>query len=870
MPDKRNRCAALLKTWGAEYPVPPAVKIMPCILAPQYSLHTDARFLAKPPLTRGLLAFCANLLYGVGARFIECFAGSFSKSRSEGLMRTERCLSISTHAQERNIMNPVKRLVGLCLLLLALPLIAHTAHSYERERISVHTINLNPDHKELGPDGLAARVDSIAKIFLDDLESGTRSWDLIGLSEAYCEPQGVFKACTKTPHPCLSSDPDDSGPSIGKKLTTPCLATYLQLNKGREGTPKQTINRQKGSVGFLARGEKFEILGGLVKNRPLGGTWSRPSGKRVLGARLRIKSTGHIFPFYTTNVGSGVSRDPETAASIETKQIQDLILAIKNWWRSGDLTPLVVGTFNLTKGDQCYGLMSEHFDRVGPDVDFKGMEQIWIGKESSFPGSLGRMEVVRHETLQSFQDGHGALPDHAVSYAELLTPGPDVRDLTIGRCELANRSALDHKRKVRCDRYELTFSWNCNYLPRFTVMVDGLAYQDPRNDITYAQRLCPNSAGTMTVPMHFVVAPDSYARIVTVELERADCSRSIAIELERPSINITPYLHKGYEYTSLGSSGPEQFIRGCAEAYQDVQVMEEMLTPEKIEEHWGRRIFVHGKPIGETNNPKSLIAGFVIRYKLGFIANPVFYTIQSKAVLDPISLSAKVTKYKESEVVEPSTMEGFPRKDWIIFDGFTTQDYLDNASLTFDFEAVDDVGQRPRDRLTFYAKSLLCIVSPEYSELLVDLDSGGIKARIYDSIIKALFTDLVAQLPEHDRDLARQGFTAFKLRIADEVRDTLARIQHDKNLWSAFRKAQRDHYVDIEQEIFHQFASQASSAEAQAMIAPLREPMIKTALSTPMEILSHEALSDLKKSKTVRDVMEYLLFKESDQNSWPP
>jgi len=118
--------------------------------------------------------------------------------------------------------------------------------------------------------------------------------------------------------------------------------------------------------------------------------------------------------------------------------------------------------------------------------------------------------------------------------------------------------------------------------------------------------------------------------------------------------------------------------------------------------------------------------------------------------------------------------------------------------------------------------------------------------------------------------LARQGFTAFKLRIADEVRDTLARIQHDKNLWSAFRKAQRDHYVDIEQEIFHQFASQASSAEAQAMIAPLREPMIKTALSTPMEILSHEALSDLKKSKTVGNVMEYLLFKESDQNSWPP
>ena len=76
--------------------------------------------------------------------------------------------------------------------------------------------------------------------------------------------------------------------------------------------------------------------------------------------------------------------------------------------------------------------------------------------------------------------------------------------------------------------------------------------------------------------------------------------------------------------------------------------------------------------------------------------------------------------------------------------------------------------------------------------------------------------------------------------------------------------------VDIEQEIFHQFASQASFAEAQAMIEPLRGPIMKTALSTPIDILCHMALSDLKKSETVRHVMEHLLFKESDQNSWPP
>ena len=794
----------------------------------------------------------------------------FQTSRLEELIRAEGYPSIFIETLERNTMNRVKRLVVLCFLFFALPLFPHTTHAHERERVSVHKINLNPAHEQLGPDGLAGRVDTIAKILLDDLESGSRSWDLIGLSEAYCEPRGVFNTCTETPHRCLSRGPDDSGPIIGKNLTTDCLAGYLQVNKGRAGTPKADINRQKGTVGFVARDEKFEILDGVVNNKLLGGTWFRASGKRVLGARLRIKSTGQILPFYTADIGLGVSREPGTAASNQTKQIQDLISAVKTWWRSGDLTPLVVGTFNSTRGEKCYDSMSKDFDEVGRDFGFDGMEQIWIGKESSFPGSRGRMEVVRYETLESFADDSSALPDHSVSYAELLTPGPDVRDLTIGNGKFTNRFALDYDGKVRCDRYELTFSWNCNYLPRFTIMVDGFAYQDPRDDISYAHRLCPSSAGTMTVPMYFLVAPDSYARVVTVELERPDCSRSIDIRLERPSIKITPYLHKGYEYTAFGSSDRKQFIRGAAEAHQDVQVMNGILTPEEIDEYWGRRIFVHGKPIGEAHNSRSLIAGFVIRYKLGFVAKPVFCTIQSNAVIDPISLSARVTKNRENAVVERSTMESLSRKNCIIFDGFTRQNYLESASLTFDFEAVDDVGQRPHDRQTFYAKSLLCIVSPEYSELLVDLDSGSIKARIYDSVIKALFTDLVAQLPEHDRTPARQGFTTFRLRIADEVRDTLAKIQDDKNLWLAFKKAQRENYVDTEQEIFHQFASQASFAEDQAMIEPLRETMIKTALSAPIEILSHKALSDLKKSETVHHIMKDLLFKESDQNSWPP
>lgn len=61
MPDTRDQCGTMIKHGGLGYRMPPAVKIMPRILAPQYSLDTDARFPTKLLLTGGNLAFCVNL-----------------------------------------------------------------------------------------------------------------------------------------------------------------------------------------------------------------------------------------------------------------------------------------------------------------------------------------------------------------------------------------------------------------------------------------------------------------------------------------------------------------------------------------------------------------------------------------------------------------------------------------------------------------------------------------------------------------------------------------------------------------------------------------------------------------------------------------
>jgi len=771
-------------------------------------------------------------------------------------------------------MRPVRTFTLLWFAVFGSLALLSTAYPQERVRCTIHAINLNMAYEVIDSEDIAERLDTIASSFLRYLDSGNRSWDLIGLSGAYSKFQGTFVTLKEMSHPCRCYNAGHPGWTAGEKLTARCLANYLQKKKGwKHGIrPKIDINHQKGEIGLIAREGKFELLDGLVYQKLLGRTWFGTVRRRVLGTRLRIKDTGHILPFYATHISSGAqSFPPGTSANNSTKQIRDLVSAIKNWWHPGDLTPIVVGTFNFKRGTVCYDIMSRDFDEAGHNCGYNGIEQVWIGKEPSFPGARGRMEVVRHENPEGFENEGTELSDYSLCYVELLTPGPDVRDLTIDHCNFQSRFALGSQPKVRCDRYELKFSWRCNYIPRFTVLVNGHPYHDPQDNSNFENRLCPHNTGSVSVPMHFLVSKNSYARTVTVELERPDCSRTIELQLARPTIKVLPFLHQGYAYAAMSTLNPEQLIQGATEAYKDVQVIDESPTQDEIEALWDQRVFVHGRLIGDPHDPNSLIVGFVINYQLGYIAEPVFCNIRGDALVDPVILSATITKGQGTEMREQSIIgNDLPLENCLIFDGFTEQDYWDCISLTFDVDAIDDAGQKCHGSQTFFANSLLCIVRPDYSQLLFDLDSGSIKDRIHDSVSRELFTDLLATLTEDEKTVAQDRFTTFKKRIASLVRASLAKVQRDRSLWRAFKTAQREHYIDTEQEIFQQFASQKSFAEAWARIQPLRERMIKTALSTSIETFAHATLSDLRKAEAVSQIMEDLVPGKSEGSSWPP
>ena len=770
-------------------------------------------------------------------------------------------------------MKPVKTFALLFFAVFGLSILLSAAHAQDRVRCAIHTINLNMAYDVIYSEDFAERVETIANLLLKDLDSGNRSWDLIGLSGAYSKRQGTFVTLKEMSHPCNCYNAGHPGWTAGEKLTTRCIANYLQKKKGwTDGVgPKIDIKHQKGEIGLIARDEKFEVLDGVVYKKLLGKTWFGKARKRVLGTRLHIKDTGHILPFYSTRIGPGVhSFSPRTSANNKTKQVRDLVSAIKKWWHPGDLTPVVVGTFNFKRSTACYDIMRKDFDEVGHIYGYDGIEQVWIGKETSFPGARGRMEVVCYENLGVFDNDSTGLSDYSVCYVELLTPGHDVRDLTIDHCEFQSRFALGSQPKVRCDRHDLKFSWACNYIPRFSVLVDGHPYHNPQDNSSFAHKSCLQNVGSLSVPVHFLVSKNLYARAVTVELERPDCSGTIDIQLGRPAIEVFPFLHQGYAYTAIGTQNPGQFIQGVTEAHKDVQIIDENPAQDKIEALWDRRVFVHGRPIGDPHGPNSLIVGFVINYKLGYVAKPVFCNIRANALIHPVNLSATITKGQETKLLEQKILNDPPLENCLIFDGFTEQGYCDRISLTFDVEAIDDAGQRCHQRRSFFANSLLCIVRPDYSELLFDLDSGGVKDRIHDFVTRELFIDLLATLGEDEKTIAQQRFPVFENRIANLVRASLAKVQKGKDLWRDFKTAQRQHYIDTEQKIFQQFASQKSFADAQTRIEPLRETMIERALSTPIEILAHAAVLDLKEAEAVSHLMEDLLFEKSNGSSWPP
>jgi hypothetical protein len=241
-----------------------------------------------------------------------------------------------------------------------------------------------------------------------------RQWDLIGLNECFAKRTGTYDVnYVEQEFVCLETN--------CCKLAAECFDAGLRAGSSSD------LFFQKGEIGIVARNEKFERADDHVMTKRLGYRMFNTLRRHVLGVRLTVKETGHVIPFFSTHISA--FEDKWWTRDQHRVQLEDLVSAIRQWWKRGDLTPIVVGDFNsdVSWNDEDWAIMEEDFSLVEEATEARGprggIEHIWIGRRNRFKGSSGSFIVDRGEYLRDFKDKQG-LSDHGVPFAIVSGPTP--------------------------------------------------------------------------------------------------------------------------------------------------------------------------------------------------------------------------------------------------------------------------------------------------------------------------------------------------------------------------------------------------------------------------------------------------------------
>jgi len=252
----------------------------------------------------------------------------------------------------------------------------------------------------------AKRLENVAgKLLAKDATAGI-SWDLIGLCEGYFNMDSSILGAAhhdRAPIPC---------PPTGSQIFTPaCFDTLLS------GGQLQNFSYQAGDAGVVARSSRFELIGDPV-NEKIGMTAPRTLRYRVVGGRFKIIGTPFILPFFSVHIAVA-----DTPSAVRRSQLNDLLRVVDEEWREGDLTPVIVGDFNMRSGSALYPIMASRYSEVGKSLNNRnGIEHIWVGSEASFCQNGGSLRTIAYQDYPDFNDDAVKFTDHPVVWARFALP----------------------------------------------------------------------------------------------------------------------------------------------------------------------------------------------------------------------------------------------------------------------------------------------------------------------------------------------------------------------------------------------------------------------------------------------------------------
>lgn len=285
--------------------------------------------------------------------------------------------------------------------------------------------------------------------------------------------------------------------------------------------------------------------------------------------------------------------------------------------------------------------------------------------------------------------------------------------------------------------YDFKFSWKCQFIPYFDILIDGVSwryndgdglakeqYQPEDEDI----KQCPTRSGDLTIPLR--IRRD----IVTIEVRLLDDDRFLrSIEVDaKPEVFYRPYIR-------ARAYGDEPCV--CDNDIKDTDLYTAN-SADPIDENdifrWVKHMRIsNGAPTPGTRDPSPLTSVHteIIEIKnQGNIIVPVYANFEVKNMADPVAASGKVTTTRNGTVTDDN-INPLGTLAQEIFEGFTHNptDYTNDTEIKFYYLFRDDTGKVIQRTVYFYGKSILYMLS-------------AMEVRLFDSKLLAKYEAAAREL----------------------------------------------------------------------------------------------------------------------------
>jgi len=413
------------------------------------------------------------------------------------------------------------------------------------------------------------------------------------------------------------------------------------------------------------------------------------------------------------------------------------------------------------------------------------------------------------------------------------------------------------------DIYDLEFEWDGTAPQYYTILVDGKVCEE-HEDVE-----CTESP--VKVPLHFIIkSDDSYRREVTVQLGESDCTDTIIVELTPPSISAVPYMNvrsSAVYFLPYISLVPEDAINDAEISKGDVEIVDENATEADLREHPERSILVKGVPVDapEYDPYAKNIPVFGYSYSWGYIKNPVYCDFDMVGLITPSNTRGSVKKTsstdqpladdctRDVEDIDPIRFQICQSDSF-----FDSTDYENDVRRVFEFETTDVARQRVTGQLTFYAKSLLCILEMHWIKMYIDPDWGSLKDRLAIRVSE----DLISYQPEldwEDRIALDQNLHEFARRLSVSMESVLDNVLSDQSIWARIRDEGTVIVRRNEKQLTELLTGSSGIENVEAAVEEINHTLATEYMAHIMNTLSRTALEMPEHQEGFREIVQRAL-----------